>query len=407
MMKVVKLFILLIALSVIFFIKNGDTATINANSCSQTDVQTAINSANAGDTVLVPAGTGTWKSRLSVSKGITLKGAGIDKTIIINNVPTSAGAFDQTAIYINVAGATPWHISGFTFTDTGTYYDYLGFMRIHGTCTGWTLKDCKFKETNGRGVTVSGITYGLIYNCQFEKLDGQSILVKPTSGGGTLWTTATTFGGEDAVYIEDCTFTNLGTDPHLSLDVEEGAKVVFRHNVLTNSTGLCVHGYEYGNSGLRLEAYDNQFTATTSLDGYGIFDIRGGTGVFFNNTITGTYWKVLGMKDYCACKEDVVPTCNHTKCTTYPCTQQVGRTYNQKAAPVYQWNNRYNGELVTGYVHNFGACSDPSVYDIIQLNRDYYDNVQMPGYTPYQYPHPLRVPGAPPKAPSLFIVPTP
>lgn len=52
---------------------------INAASCSQTHVQTAVNSAVNGDTVLVPAGTCTWNSAVSITnKTITLTGAGAE-----------------------------------------------------------------------------------------------------------------------------------------------------------------------------------------------------------------------------------------------------------------------------------------------------------------------------------------
>ncbi len=51
--------------------------TIQASSCSRADVQAAINQAQDGDTVLVPAGECTWNSEVSIqNKTITLIGAG-------------------------------------------------------------------------------------------------------------------------------------------------------------------------------------------------------------------------------------------------------------------------------------------------------------------------------------------
>jgi hypothetical protein len=47
-----------------------------AASCSQEDVQAAVNAASAGDTVLVPPGTAVWTSSISIRKGLHLKGAG-------------------------------------------------------------------------------------------------------------------------------------------------------------------------------------------------------------------------------------------------------------------------------------------------------------------------------------------
>ena len=52
--------------------------------------------------------------------------------------------------------------------------------------------------------------------------------------------------------------------------------------------------------------------------------------------------------------------------------------------PVYQWNNNLNGNTrpVTG-------TSVTGTQNYVKPNRDYYDNVQKPGYTPLVYPHPL------------------
>lgn len=72
-------------------------AAINAASCAQVDVQTAINSASAGDTVAIPAGTATWGangSSLSVGKAIVLQGSGQDTTII--DIAPTAGAWTST-----------------------------------------------------------------------------------------------------------------------------------------------------------------------------------------------------------------------------------------------------------------------------------------------------------------------
>jgi len=63
-----------IAMAVVASSVLADTHT--AASCSQADVQAAVNAASPGDIVRVPAGTATWSSGLSISKGIRLEGAG-------------------------------------------------------------------------------------------------------------------------------------------------------------------------------------------------------------------------------------------------------------------------------------------------------------------------------------------
>ena len=64
------------ALAAMFWLTDCALATtINAASCSQSAVQTAINSAVGGDTVVVPIGSCTWTASVSISgKGIRLLG---------------------------------------------------------------------------------------------------------------------------------------------------------------------------------------------------------------------------------------------------------------------------------------------------------------------------------------------
>src|ERR1043166_577146 len=59
----------------------GYAATINAATCSTADVQSAITSATTGDTVIIPAGTCTWTSGVTLNKGITVRGAGAGRII--------------------------------------------------------------------------------------------------------------------------------------------------------------------------------------------------------------------------------------------------------------------------------------------------------------------------------------
>src|SRR3989304_7316481 len=66
----------IIILTYIFCISDVYAETIYATSCSFGDVQTAVNAASSGDTVVVPAGSCTWSSVLTLSstKAIILQG---------------------------------------------------------------------------------------------------------------------------------------------------------------------------------------------------------------------------------------------------------------------------------------------------------------------------------------------
>ena len=84
----VFIFILILSTLLYFGLKSGITGatTINAASCSRADVNFAITTAVDGDRVLIPScAPTTWTSGISISnKGITIEGAGIGATTIVN-----------------------------------------------------------------------------------------------------------------------------------------------------------------------------------------------------------------------------------------------------------------------------------------------------------------------------------
>ena len=73
---------------------------ISAASCSQSDVQNAINSAANGDRVVVPGGSCTWPSGVAITsaKYVTLDGGGattISGTLTFTACPLVIGATVQ------------------------------------------------------------------------------------------------------------------------------------------------------------------------------------------------------------------------------------------------------------------------------------------------------------------------
>src|SRR5690348_7710489 len=89
-------------------------ATVSAVSCAASDVQTAINKAVTGDTVLVPAGSCSWgNSSVSInSKNITVQGAGVDVT---NITGTWTSGYAPFTIGLNGVNNSS-RISGMTVT---------------------------------------------------------------------------------------------------------------------------------------------------------------------------------------------------------------------------------------------------------------------------------------------------
>jgi hypothetical protein len=287
--------------------------TINAASCTDADVQAAINSASNGDTVVVPAGNCTWNTGVntpSPAKNITIQGAGIGITNITDNA--SQGA----AIVLNGSATAVVRLTGFTFISSASHSN--GMVQVYGRQTP-NLFDVGFRfdhnsttiaNANGtRGIFVQGI-FGVIdhntFNApapsgsiQFVTITGSS---DGSDGGFTPWMQPLTLGTINAVYIEDNTFTYVTTSED-SIDAYGGARIVIRHNTF-NSAHIGFHGTDSGNrrSMFSFEIYSNTFINNSSTK-FRAATIRGGSGVIYNNTYGGTYgsWYGVTLMIYRAC----------------------------------------------------------------------------------------------------------
>src|SRR5262249_23027304 len=119
--------------------------TINAASCSQADVASAIASASAGDRVLVPAGTCSWAGDIAFT-GISLIGAGssqsgtviTDGMVNLSKHPTkytrlSGFRFSGTDQHFNVDGSA----TAKTYVIDNNFFradasPKLGFLSVNG-----------------------------------------------------------------------------------------------------------------------------------------------------------------------------------------------------------------------------------------------------------------------------------
>lgn len=420
-------------------------ATVTTGSCSSSDVQTAINLASSGDTVLVPPGNCTWTSTVTITnKRITLQGAGINSTNITDQ--GSGGA----ALDVGGASATNFvDISGFTFIKAANHSG--GIVQISGQMfsVGFRFHHNRILQASAgaRGIYIYE-TYGLIDHniidvtatsgsIQSISIDGSSV---STDGGYTPWQQPLTLGTNKAVYVEDnvITYDPSDTGTEDALDAYSGARFVVRYNNIHN-IAMGHHGTDTGGmrSPVSFEVYNNTWknNSTTKIRGW---TVRGGTGVFFNNTYGGTIsggWYNIALLLYRACSTQVGgwQPCNGTKwsigstqfstdasrtCSTtgsvrflssngdqvstsgtryfdglgtggYPCRDQPGIGPGQVSAPIYAWNNTGMG-IAAWNMGDPGNCNGLGIDNYIALNRDYFPNTQKPGYTPYIYPHPLQ-----------------
>lgn len=364
------------------WVPNASAATINASSCSQSHVQEAINSSQTNDTVLVPAGSCNWSSKISVpsSKKITVQGAGIDQTVISRS---------GTLVKLNASGS---RLTGFTFLGGG--------IEVQGT--GWRIDHCKiYSESTLVFIEVSssdeanGIhPEGLIDNCILHNTRVVTVagaMLNERDWQHRYWNAPLNLGTtNNTIYIEDCNITSTVTN---NIDASYGGAYVARFNTITKMQ-IEVHSVQATmRAGRKWEIYANQIENPGS-NYWCPFFIRGGTGVIWGNTLSGnwTYKQVWvdNVRSYCSRGDG--GQCDGTSSwdgnvddpvygnTGWPCRDQIGRSTDdwlwtdsnpyptQSSDPAYLWLNRTEGNILpVSVVNNCG--------DYIKPNRDYYNEV--------------------------------
>lgn len=390
--------LLCVATITILWASSAVAATIQAASCSQTDVQSAINRAVTGDVVVIPAGnctwtdTYTWKAPVFISSStkISLQGAGMDATIIKRS-PVGP------ALSLGLSGS---RVTAIQFVD--------GWISADGD--GWRVHNCQFySEMFTEGVLVQGTREGnhptgLIDHCIFHNTR-VAVQGGPTMLSHGIWAKPLQLGtGENVVYVEDNVFT--ATVYANAIDANYGGRYVFRYNTV-NDYWVEAHSVQGNTRATRSwEIYNNTFNQK-NRSMWVPFRLRSGTGVIFNNTMTGTWtWPAIVLDNRRSCENlgdggfcngSSPWDGNQSGGNGYPCRDQIGRSTDQwlwtsinpyppqALEPAYSWNNKYGSNSVNFGIYN--GCANTFVH--IKSGRDFYDNTPKAGYVPYTYPHPL------------------
>lgn len=324
-------FISLLFSVIMFSIPATAQAIITAQSCSRSDVAAAIAAATYGNTVNVPACSPTiWTSALTITKGITLQGAGAGNTIIVADpaFPTSYLIVynpDPTSINQNTA----FEVSGFTFDLNNNTSQRPGGLWLNNTSTTTAISRVKIHNntfqnlvSDGTSTSVAclqigenGDVWGVAYLNTFSncKTVGYNY-----GGYENSWNNTTfAFGTQNNFYWEDNTFTGNSSFHYGG----HGGRYVARFNTYTYTSGTYellwdIHGNQpsgvYGTMGC--EIYRNTVSLARSTT---IIDDRGGSCMFFQNTLTGANgsWQVREEYD-----DSIDPTGN-------PQPQHVSSTY--------------------------------------------------------------------------------
>ena len=374
-----------------------------AASCSQADVQSAINAAVDGDTINIPAGTCTWTTSVTwTNKNINLIGAGqgsctytsnssgssasCDATGATNIIPPSTGSAIVPTI-TNTAEAQ-FRISNIMFSGSATNSQTINIQAYNAPTWsyGWRIDHITFNlPSNGPEgeVVLWGVTWGLVDHNIFIQHNEAAVVTASFMAsdsniisnlyGAYQFSLAAQPGTQYNLYIEDNTILFVDAGGWTVFDTYyNGARVVLRHNTIYN--GLLVYGHDTQQADVNsvwLEAYNNNMygSAYGNAGGYPFRLTGGGTGVVYNNTSEGYGFNSFLMDDYrsrgvnslsplYACDGTHVwegdnGTNPDSSAPGWPCLAQVGRVPGgftistsgdqqpspQGSFPLYLWNN--------------------------------------------------------------------
>lgn len=384
-MRILAAFILCLCVS-------AHAATRNWNG-TVSDFSTQFTAASSGDTILwTNAGSATWNSGITITSA---KGVTVD----FNGGTVTRGSFSSSMINVNNNATTGTRLTGGKFIQTDSSSADMRIMSFGGGFSNarFRVDNCWLTTTPSFSTIMIDIddAWGLFHNCVFIAPDNSEMIHNVAYGNNddTGWGETITPGSLNAVYIEDCCFTNNGVSGSpgsffgcSSIQNYYGSRIVFRRNIM-EMVHFDVHGTPGQIGGRWWEYYNNTNYLTVNGDQSDIAVFRAGSGVCFGNRkfAHGAIWSFgdLNMRE-----EDS---------GSYPQPYQVGRGKDQTSDPAYFWDNlESDGTDMSVAVIEGGS--------LIQINRDYFVSAK-PGYTPATYPHPDRGAGdsTPPTIQSVVI----
>lgn len=348
-----------------------------AKTCALTDVQAAIATAKIGDIVLVPEGKAVWGAKLIIRKGITLKGVGVDKTIIVNGYD-GQGDYDACLIMYrpdDFEANSAFRVTGFTFDINNKSH---GIMLAHHKDSSLTpqtkirIDHNKFINAMAIGPSHQAIINngmrGVVDNNIFEDCI-YPIRNQWCYGDGHLWWDnwekwgLLVYGTADNnMYYEDNVFSNCT----IVMDSQFANRYVFRYNTVYHKAESYVATLDsHGNQGGQMyssfggEVYGNLiFLSYKGESGVRILDHRGGKYLCFMNTVipaSDNYYAYINVRDEYPDSDN--PTINPSP---------------QFPNDSYYFLNKYNYNGSYCAVEEDEHVDNPPFYSCPAKDRDYY-----------------------------------
>jgi len=351
----------------------GSSPNLTAASNSYTDVNACVSASTYGDTISVPAGSGsvTWSSQLVITKGITLQGAGAGNLTITGTYADYLISYEPDST--SISNDTKFRLTGFTF-NTGSNPSIKIYNPSFTTIINNIIIDNNvITNTTDKAIEIYGMINGVIYQ---NTIGTGELSIEFTGRNQAEWEHRGYYPGTaGAMYIEDNSITNTNNQTQM-IGWAGGGIGIVRYNTLyhtgDNSTQSLfdMHGNldASGNYGtIAAEIYGNKLVKTypNNYDSY--FYQRGGAALFFFNYSNGTYNDGL-LGAYIHPYEEIMDSC-HPTTGSYPSGNNQVTGQPQKVNNSYYWNNRTSDRLInvrsTATDDSINCCyGDLCTYDV-------------------------------------------
>lgn len=264
----------------------GGSPTWTAAGVTRTDVRDCLTVASPGDTISVPAGTDTttWTTTLTITKNVSLIGAGVGLTVIRNSgtdaIQIDEEEVNQLLIYSPTTATGPFRISGFSFD----LNNRKGFLLLNNSLnppiTQLRIDHNRFYNSNLWGSAMFGHgVRGVIDSNTFEDLAyplrlGYGNNIKPVA----VWDWANfpelAWGtNNNNIYVEDNVFINVATAVE---NGDEGGRYAFRYNTF-GGTGVSHYPwFDMHGGGARGQNFPPGIKGTMGAEVYGNTFSEGG-----------------------------------------------------------------------------------------------------------------------------------
>lgn len=384
---------------------SGSGTNYNCTSgSSPSEIQSAINNASNGAIITLASGNYSWNSWINFSNS---KGA----SLICASEGTCNVAVSGTVLGMNgnCGGMNNYfyRISGFNFNGGSSYVIWFHAYNTGGCA----MSNVRIDHNNFSGLSSDNTAiffgdvnhptdfFGVVDNNNLSNASS-AVFSNMVASGNYILNLSGTRGTAKNMYFEKNTInissmTNAGAG---CMDSWGGASIVFRYNDVTNCL-VASHGVTHSWGPINWEVYRNHFNVNAGAqsafyDGYRLFHHQGsGELIVFDNifsSYSGKNSDVIGLTHYRSAPPSVsvyqiAGQCNGSDPVDgnrpgqlgYPCYRQPGRDALGNLNPVYAFNNRWadTNALIPLTLEDPWGTSNPSIYDHIKADRDYYNQV--------------------------------